>query len=217
MTDTFMSSHIDETLYFLVWEGLSAAADQWSVLFRLLPALAEQSWVFGRIGGTIRVARGSLETPTFEEWPINTVTDAAALRTHVDSLGELPRPLELPFRCEPLLWLPDDHVNVLDFDDSEFFSLGRATMSKVDGGTFSVPGLQSWRVHDGPVPLLSLEVTFLTPHSAGLEVCSNCDLWRSKRLDGEPNPPHGEANARMLARSIDEIAAATGARIGQQP
>lgn len=213
MTDTFWSSHIDDALYDLGWATPAGVTDQWPVLLRVLAALASQAPFFGTVSGKLRVANGEPD-----EWPVD--TNSAALRERLASVSAVPEPIELTLSCEPLLWLPDDHVNVIDYDDSDLFSFGHATLSPEANEPDGVLGMRPWRLRKARVPLLSLEGSFgAAPFttSMGLQVRSECDLWRSMRLDGEPNTPHGEANARMLARSIEEIAAATNARIRRQP
>src|SRR5262245_50145118 len=111
MTDTLISEHVDEVLCELNWETPAGAADQWAVMFQLLPALSSQYLVFGTVSGTLRVGYGPPETRRFEEWPIRADSDMQALRRQVDSFDDLPSPLELRLGCEPLVWLADDHVN----------------------------------------------------------------------------------------------------------
>lgn len=222
MVDTLLSERVEETLFRLSWVGLSGAVDQWAVLFRLLPALHGQRDVLGATSGTIRVALGLSDEPTFEEWPVIVGADTRELHARVEACSEGARPLESPLTCEPLLWLPDDQIKLVDYDDTsdgpELWSPGYATISEVVSTSLSAPsGLSLWRLHHAPVPLLSLEVTCWSETEVGLWIKSNCDLWRPQRLDGEPNGPHGDANGRLLANSLAQVAAATGARLKIEP
>src|ERR1041384_3272841 len=221
MSETLLSEHIEETLCELSWETRSGIDDQWKMLFQLIVALSAQRRVLGAVTGSLRLSQGSIDAPTFEEWPIGADADTSTLRARLDALDDRPWPVELRFDCEPLLWLVDDHVRLVDYDDvisdgPNLWSPGCATITEVADGTDRSSSLRLWRLRHAPVPLLTLEAGFGTPSFAtamSLRFKSSCDLWRSKRLDGEPNIPHGQANADMLAQCAKEIAAATGAQL----
>jgi hypothetical protein len=128
MTDTYWSSHFERELYELNWRGLSGSADLWRVVFNLLPAIGAQSRVFGRVDGTIRVARRADGAPAFEEWEVD--ADPASVRRRLDALAGVPEPIELSLRCSPALWLPDDRVQIIDYDDADFATIGDATITR---------------------------------------------------------------------------------------
>jgi hypothetical protein len=128
MTDTYWSSHFERELYELNWRGLSGSADLWRVVFNLLPAIGAQSRVFGRVDGTIRVARQTDSAQAFEEWEVD--ADPESLRRRLDALAGVPEPIELSLRCSPALWLPDDRVQIIDYDDADFATIGGATITR---------------------------------------------------------------------------------------
>jgi hypothetical protein len=179
----------------------------------VLAAFSSQARVFGTVSGTLRFSNDEPEAWRVDVKSIDLCERAASLST-------MPEPMELSLSCEPLLCLTDDNVNVIDYDDADLFSFGPANISPEQDGPCAEPGMRSWRLRQSRVPLLSLEGSFgMAPFatSMGLRVRSECDLWRSIRLDGEPNSPHGEASARVLARAVEEIAIATNARIRRRP
>lgn len=213
MTATLWSSHTDDVLYDLGWKTPAGTADQWLVLQRVFAALAAQGRVLGTLRGKLRFANDVPET-----WDLD--VNAVNLLERTESMSTMPEPMDLTLDCEPLLWLTDNHLEVIDYDDDEFFSLGPATITPEQIELHDEPGMHPWRLRSSRVTLLSLEGSFgLSPFatSMGLQVHSGCDLWRSVRFDGAPNQPHGEANARLLARSVQEIVASTGGRIRRQP
>ena len=218
MTDTYWSSHFERELYELNWRGLSGSADLWRVVLDLLPAIGAQSRVFGSVVGAIRVARRAEGELAFEEWDVD--ADPAPLRRRLDSLEGVPDPIELPLRCKPALWLPDDRVQIIDYDDADYFTIGGATLAPVSGEREGCLSLKLWRVLEAPVNLLTLEVVFGQDEPATgmlLQINSQCDLWSTTRLDGEPGAAHNVANASHLAQAVEAIALATGAEITQRP
>jgi hypothetical protein len=213
VTDTYWSSHFERELYELNWRGLSGSADLWRVALNLLPAIGAQSRVFGRVDGTIRVARQADGAPAFEEWDVD--TDPASLRRRLAAVADVPEPIELSLRCRPALWLPDDRVQIIDYDDA-----GDATIAPESSGLEGDPNLRLWRVTDAPVKLLKLEVVFDLDESATgmlLQISSRCDLWCDTRLDGEVGAAHNKANASLLARAVEDVALATKAGITRRP
>lgn len=218
MTETYWSSHFERELYELNWRGLSGSADLWRVVLSLLPAIGAQGRVFGPVDGTCRVARRVEGTHTFEEWDVD--ADPAPLRRRLDSLAEVPDPIELSLRCRPALWLPDDRVQIIDYDDADYAAIGDATLAPAGVDFDGDPSLRLWRVLKAPVKLLTLEVVFdLNEPATGmlLQISSHCDLWCDTRLDGEPGAAHNLANASLLARAVADIAQATKAGITRRP
>lgn len=218
MTDTYWSSHFERELYELNWRGLSGSADLWRVVLDLLPAIGAQSRVFGRVDGTLRVARRAEDAQVFEEWNVD--ADSASLRRRLDSLTDVPDPIELSLRCRPALWLPDDHVQIIDYDDADYCTIGGATLAPESGDFEDDPSLKLWRVVEAPVKVLTLEVVFdLDEPATGmlLQISSRCDLWCDTRLDGEPGAAHNLASASLLARAVEDVALATRAEITRRP
>lgn len=216
MTDTYWSSHFERELYELNWRGLSGSADLWRVVLNLLPAIGAQSRVFGRVDGTSRVARRADGAPAFEEWDVD--TDPASLRRRLAAVADVPEPIELSLRCGPALWLPDDRVQIIDYDDAGFATIGDATIAPESSDLEGDPNLRLWRVTDAPVKLL--KVVFDLDESATgmlLQISSRCDLWCDTRLDGEVGAAHNMANASLLARAVEDVALATKAGITCRP
>jgi hypothetical protein len=218
MTDTYWSSHFERELYELNWRGLSGSADLWRVALNLLSAIGAQSRVFGRVDGTIRVARRAEGAQAFEEWDVD--ADPVSLRRRLDAVAGVPEPIELSLRCRPALWLPDDRVQIIDYDDAAFATIGDATLAPESSDLEGAPGLKLWRVAEAPVKLLKLEVVFDLDESATgmlLQISSRCDLWCDTRLDGEPGAAHNMANASLLECAVEEVALATKAEITRRP
>jgi len=218
MTETYWSSHFERELYDLNWRGLSGSADLWQVVINLLPAIGAQSRIFGRVDGTIRVARRADGAQAFEEWEVD--ADPASLRRRLDLLADVPEPIELSLRCRPALWLPDDCVQIIDYDDADYSNIGDATLAPAGGNFEGDPSLKLWRVLEAPVKLLMLEIVFdLNEPATGmlLQISSRCDLWCDTRLDGEPGATHNLANASMLARAVEDVALAAKAEITRRP
>ena len=218
MTETYWSSHFERELYELHWSGLSGSADLWRIVLGLLPAIGAQGSVFGPVDGTCRVARRAAGTPEFEEWNVD--ADVASLRGRLDSFAGVPDPVELSLRCKPALWLPDDRIQIIDYDDADYFTIGDAKLVPASASFEGDLGLKLWRVLEAPVKLLTLEVVFdLNEHPTGmlLQISSPCDLWCDTRLDGEPGTPYNVANARLLARAVEDVALATRADITLRP
>jgi hypothetical protein len=218
MTDTYWSSHFERELYELNWHGLSGSADLWRVVLNLLPTIEAQHRVFGRVDGTIRVARQAEGALAFEEWAVD--ADPASLRRRLGAVADVPEPIELSQRCTPALWLPDDHVQIIDYDDADFAVIGNANLAPESRDLQADPRLKLWRVVETPVKLLTLEVIFdLDDSAAGmlLQIISRCDLWCDTRLDGEPGAAHNMANAGLLEHAVEAVALATKAGILRRP
>jgi len=218
MTETYWSSHFERELYELNWRALSGSAGLWRVVLSLLPAIGAQGRVFGRIDGTMRVARQAGSALAFEEWDVD--VDPASLRRRLDAVADVPEPIELSLRCRPALWLPDDRVQIIDYDDADFAAIGDATIAPESSDLEVDPSLKLWRVAEAPVKLLTLEVVFDLDESAAgmlLQISSRCDLWCDTRLDGEPGAAHNLANAALLARAVEDVALAAKAEITRRP
>lgn len=218
MTAVLWSSHFETELYSLYWEGLAGSKDQWSVLLRLLPAFAEQAGALGKISGDLHVVVDQPGERAFEEWPVT--TEAARLQAVLSTRPDAPQPVELPLHIEPLLWLPDNSLEVVDFDLSDDDVIARAELLPVEGVAHGFHGLKAWRLPMQPVKLLTFCLHFgfdEAPTSIRLEVSTRCDLWRTTQLNGEPGSPYHLANAALLQRSIEEIARGTKAEITQRP
>jgi len=218
MTAVLWSSHFETELYSLYWEGLAGAKDQWSVLLRLLPAFAEQAGALGKISGDLQVVIDQPGGRVFEEWPVT--TDAARLQAVLSARPDAPQPVELPLHLEPLLWLPDNCLDVVDFDLSDEDVIARAELLPVEHVAHDLHGLKAWRLPRQPVDLLTFFLRFgfdEVPTSVRLEVSTRCDLWRTTQFNGEPGTPYQLANADLLRRAIDEIALATNAEIAPRP
>jgi hypothetical protein len=218
MTAVLWSSHFETELYSLYWEGLAGSKAQWPVLLRLLPALADQAVPLGKISGDLQVVIDQPGGRAFEAWSLT--TDAAHLQAVLAARSDAPQPVELPLHIEPLLWLPDSSLDVVDFDLSDDDVIARAELLPVEQAGQDLPGLKAWRLPRQPVQLLTFCLRFgfdEVPTSVRLEVSTRCDLWRTTQLNGEPGAPYHLANAAVLQRSIEEIARATGAEITQKP
>jgi len=218
MTAVLWSSHFETELYSLYWEGLAGSKDQWSVLLRLLPAFAEQSGALGKISGDLQVLIDQPGGRVFEEWPVT--TDAACLQAVLSARPDAPQPVELPLHLEPLLWLPDDCLDVVDFDLSDEDVIARAELLPVEHVAHELHRLKAWRLPRQPVDLLTFLLHFgfdEVPTSVRLEVSTRCDLWRITQLNGEPGTSYHLANATLLQRAVEEIASATDAEITQRP
>jgi len=218
MTAVRWSSHFETELYSLYWEGLAGSRDQWSVLLRLLPAFAEQAGVLGKISGDLQVVIDQPGGRVFEEWPVT--TDAVRLQAALSARPDAPQPVELPLHLESLLWLPDNSLEVVDYDLSDDDVVARAELLPVEQVADDHHGLKPWRLPTQPVDLLTFFLHFgfdEVPTSVRLEVSTRCDLWRTTQLNGEPVAPYQLANAALLQRSVEEIARATKAEITQRP
>lgn len=218
MTAVLWSSHFETELYSLYWEGLAGAKDQWSVLLRLLPAFATQAGSLGKISGDLHVVVDRPDGRAFEEWPVT--TDSAHLQAVLSTRPDAPQPVELPLHIEPLLWLPDNSLEVVDFDLSDDDVIARAELLPVEGVAHDLHGLKAWRLPRQPVKMLTFCLHFgfdEVPTAIRLEVSTRCDLWRTTQLNGEPGAPYHLANAALLQRSIEEIALGTKAEITQRP
>lgn len=217
MTEALYSAH-NRTLIELAWDTPGGAIDQWPHLFAFVSALAEHAKFLGNCVGTLELALGSLDDPDLESWPIVAGSSVEGLHSRIVSTTPLARPLEATFSCEPVIFLPDDHVTVTDFDSVELSSLGEVRLSPVSD-LASPHGLTPWRIISGPqqarsMSMLTFNVSFGSPAFATRVYAyarSNCDLWLPTRLDGEPNQPHGDANARLLAECLQQIASSTRA------
>jgi hypothetical protein len=164
------------------------------------------------------VSRGAEGDQSFEEWDVD--ADPTSLRRRLDSLKDVPHPIELPLRCKPMLWLPDDRVQIIEYDDADYFTIGGATLALESGAREDDPSLKRWRILEAPVNLLSLEVVFdLDEPATGmlLQISSHCDLWCDTRLDGEPGAAYNVVNASLLARAVEDVALATKAEITRRP
>ena len=218
MTAVLWSSHFETELYSLHWDGLAGARDQWPVILRLLLALAKQAESLGRISGDLRVVSDHPDGRMFEEWPVT--TDATRLQAVLSARSDAPQPVELPLRLEPLLWLPDDCLDVVDFDLSDDDVIARAELLPVERVTVDHQGLRAWRLPRQPVEMLTLGLLFgfdEVPTSLRFEISTRCDLWRTTQLNGEPGATYHLANAALLQRSIEEIARSTNAEITHRP
>ena len=218
MTAVLWSSHFETELYSLYWEGLAGSKDQWSVLLRLLPAFAEQAGNLGKISGDLQVVSDRPDGRVFEEWPVT--TDAARLQAVLSAQPDAPQPVELPLHLEPLLWLPDNSLDVVDFDLSDDDVIARAELVPVERVAHDLHGLKAWRLPRQPVKMLTFCLHFgfdEVPTSVRLEVSTRCDLWRTTQLNGKPGAPYHLANAALLQRSVEEIARVTKAEITQRP
>jgi len=219
MTETLMSARTDADLFELEWSNLDGARDHWVIAIRLLEAIHASARFLGTPRGELRIARGALDRPEFETWPIACAPEARTdLLRRVETAAELPRPLEAVLACQPIVLLPDDRLEVVDFDSEELCSLGMVPLSRVPEFA-STAGLQAWRVVGGPEQwqresLLSLELSFGAPpfaNALGLGFRSRCDVWRRTRLDGESTDPQLQINAALLHDCARAIAAASGA------
>jgi hypothetical protein len=218
MTTTLWSSHFKTDLYGLHWEKLAGVSEQWRVLQRLLQAFAEQAKILGRVSGDLQVVSGRREARVFERWSLT--TDAVPVDAARSERPDLPEPVEAPLRFEPLLLLPDDRLEVVDFDLSDDDVIAQAELLPVDGWPPEPDGLKAWRLRKQPVDLLTFDLDFGVGEFATtvyLEICTRCDLWRTKRLDGEPGEAHNVANAKLLACAVEAIARATRAEISLRP
>jgi hypothetical protein len=218
MTAVLWSSHFETELYSLYWEGLAGARDQWPVILRLLPALAEQAESLGKISGDLRVVSDRPDGRVFEEWPVT--TDATRLQAVLSARRDAPQPIELPLHLEPLLWLPDNCLDVIDFDLSDDDVIARAELLPVERVAHDHHGLKAWRLPRQPVEMLTFCLHFgfdEAPTSVRLQVSTRCDLWRTTQLNGEPGALYQLANAALLQRSVEEIARGTQAEIAQRP
>jgi hypothetical protein len=218
MTAVLWSSHFETELYSLYWEELAGSKDQWSVLLRLLPAFAAQAEVLGKISGDLQVVIDQPGGRVFEAWPLT--TDAARLQTALSARSDAPQPVELPLHIELLLWLPDNSLEVVDFDLSDDDVIARAELLPFEQVAHDLHGLKAWRLPRQLVQLLTFCLHFgfdEVPTSVRLEVSTRCDLWRTTQLNGEPGTPYHLVNAALLRRSIEEIARDTQAEITQRP
>lgn len=218
MTAVLWSSHFETELYSLYWEGLAGSKGQWSVLLRLLPAFAEQAGSLGKISGDLHVVVDQPGGRAFEEWPVT--TDSACLQSLLSTRPDAPQPVELPLHIEPLLWLPDNSLEVVDFDLSDDDVIARAELLPVEDVAHDLHGLKAWRLPRQPVKMLTFCLHFgfdEVPTSIRLEVSTCCDLWRTTQLNGEPGAPYHLANAALIQRSIEEIARDTKGEITQRP
>jgi hypothetical protein len=218
MTAVLWSSHFETELYSLHWGGLAGSKDQWPVLLRLLTAFADQAVSLGKISGDLQVVIDQPGGPAFEVWPLT--TDASRLQAVLSERSDAPQPVELPLHNEPLLWLPDNSLDVVDFDLSDDDVVARAELLPVEEAAHEFHGLKAWRLPRQPVRLLTFCLLFgfdEVTTSVRLEVSTRCDLWRTTQLNGEPGVPYHLANAALLERSIEEIARATGAEVTQKP
>ncbi|MEO7734615.1 MAG: hypothetical protein ABIY55_26905 [Kofleriaceae bacterium] len=218
MTAILWSSHFEAQLYSLSWQGLAGAKDQWSVLLQLLPGFANQADVLGPVSGELQVVIDQAGGRVFEAWPLT--TDAARLQRLLSTRHDSPQPVRLPLNIEPLLWLPDDRLDVVDFDRSDDEVVAGGGLHAVERMSRDPSGLRAWRLVKQPVDLLTLAVSFgfdEAPTSVRLEVSTRCDLWRTLQLNGEPGAPWQLANAVLLQTSIEEIARTTRAEITLRP
>src|ERR1041384_4245575 len=187
MTAVPWSSHFETELYSLYWEGLAGAAEEWAVILRLLPAFAEQEESLGKVSGDLQVVIDRPGGRVHEDWPVT--TDAGRLQAVLSARRDAPQPVELPLHIEPLLWLPDDCLDVVDFDLSDDDVIARAELLPVHAPVHDHPGLKAWRLPKQPVEMLTFRLLcgfdeVLT--SVRLAVSTRCDLWRSTQLSGEP-------------------------------
>jgi hypothetical protein len=218
MTTTLWSSHFKTDLYGLHWEQLSGVSEQWLVLQRLLRAFAEQAEILGRVSGDLHVVSGGADARVFEQWTMT--TDAATVQAALSARPDRPEPVEVPLRFEPLVLLPDDKLEVVDFDLSDDDVIARAELHPVEGWSPLPDGLKAWRLCKQPVDLLTFDLHFGVGEFATtvyFEIGTRCDLWRASRLNGEPGETHNVANAGLLARTVEAIAQATKAEISQRP
>jgi hypothetical protein len=218
MTAVLWSSHFETELYSLHWGGLAGVRDQWSIILQLLPALAEQEESLGKISGDLQVVSEQREGRVFEQWPVT--TDAARLQAVLAARTDAPEPVELPLHLEPLLWLPDDRLEVVDFDLSDDDVIAQVDLLPVDRLACDPHGLKAWRIQRQPVQMLTFCLLFgfdEAPTWVRLGIRTRCDLWRVTQLNGEPGAPYHRTNAAMLERSVEEIARATKAEITQRP
>jgi hypothetical protein len=218
MTATLWSSHFETDLYSLYWKRLAGTNEQWRVLLRLLPAFAAQAEALGEISGDLQVVTERPDARVFEQWVVT--TDVARVQAILSERHDTPQPVGLPLRIEPLLWLPDNSLEVIDFDRSDDEVIARAELFPVEQSLSDPRALKAWRLRKEPVELLTFYLYFgfdEVPTSVHLEVSTRCDLWRTMQLNGEPGTPYQLANADLLSRAIDEIALATNAEITQRP
>ncbi|MGH9884286.1 MAG: hypothetical protein ACREBE_02080 [bacterium] len=218
MTVVLWSSHFETELYSLYWEGLAGAAEQWAVILRLLPALAEQEESLGQVSGDLQVVIDRPDGRAHEDWPVT--TDAGRLQAVLSARSDAPQPVELPLQIAPLLWLPDDTLDLVDFDLSDDDVIARAELLPVEELVHDHQGLKAWRLPKQPVEMLTFRLLFgfdEVPTSVRLAVSTRCDLWRRTQPSGEPGASYHLANAAQLQRSVEEIARRTAAAIAQRP
>lgn len=219
MTDTLFSRRSVVDLAELSWDGLDGAAEQWPRLFDLLAILGSERTMLGSVSGTLKLVCGSDNEPEHAAWPIGTgLADVKALRERIAKSSILPRPFMATLHCAPIVVLADDRLHITDYDSIEQYSRGHAMLAPTSE-VATVDGLTPWRIDavNEKLSLLYFELSFGTPAFAdGITAWarSHCDLWLPTRLDGEPNVPHGPANAQLLAECIQRVVRATSAQLG---
>lgn len=215
MTDTLFSRRSVVDLAEMSWDDLDGAVQQWPCFFDLLAALRSEQGMLGSIAGTLELLCGSEDEPEHATWSIGAEpSDVEALRQRVAESSILPRPFTATLNCAPIVLLGDGQLHITDYDSIEQYSRGHATLAPE---VVSVDGLTPWRIEGAgeKLSLLYFELSFGIPSFAdGMTAWarSHCDLWLPVRLDGEPNLPHGPANAQLLAECIQRVVRATNAR-----
>ncbi|HWO21009.1 MAG TPA: hypothetical protein VNO30_19715 [Kofleriaceae bacterium] len=213
MTNTLYSERDDVYLVELAWPTESPA-EQWQKLLEVLAALDREAHALGALAGTLQVELG--QGSPLAEWPAGTSTELReALRARASEVDA--QPVELQLHAQPLVVLPDERLEVTDFDSPELWSPGPLPLAAVDDP--APAGLRTWRIagtppqHSTGYPLVVRITGELSPWARrlSLDVRSRYDLWLPTRFDGTPNPI-GAANAELLANWFRRIAEATGAK-----
>ena len=177
--------------------------------------------MLGHVAGTMQLVCGSDDEPKPDHatWSIESKpSDIEALRERVAASSVLVRPFTATLNCAPIVLLADGQLHIIDYDSIEQYSQGYATLAATSD-VAPTDGLTPWRID--PVnrksSLLYFDISFGVPtldDGMWAVARSHSDLWLPTRLDGEPNSPHGPANAQLLAECIQRIARVTNAQLG---
>jgi hypothetical protein len=221
MTDTLFSRRSVVDLAELSWDNLGGCGEQWRHFFDLLAVLHSEQRMLGHVAGTLELVCGPDDEPNPDHatWSVETApSDLNVLRERVAASSVLLRPFTARLNCAPIVLLPDGLLHITDYDSIEQYSRGHATLAPTSDAA-PVDGLTPWRIDDAneQSSLLYFDISFGVPtldDGMWAVARSHCDLWLPTRLDGEPNLPHGPANAQLLAECIERVVRMSNAQPG---
>jgi hypothetical protein len=212
MTEILFSSRHDAELLELVWSGLDTWRAQWGRLFDILATLEQEKQALGSLRGEFAVDLGTTDRPEPKKWSVTTAPPGVlTLRAQLEPAARLAKPYELELACEPLVMLPDNTLSVVAYDREDLVDLGEVPLAPIDGTYQRIVGTPP----GSSTQLLYLQVGFDISAFAQyitMYVCSQYDVWRPVRFDGEPNT-FGDANADILRACFAQVAAATGGQL----
>lgn len=196
----FYSFRENRELANLTWHGLAASSAMRGGFERFLASLNAD--MFGEIGGTVRVARGSPYEPSIETCSI------AELALHWRADHWL---VDAKLEFQPTIQAGDGMLELVALTEDEW-PLGEVPLRQC-GKRWSIVGRPA-RVRDES--LLFAEVDFDPPGEGGIMLAwfrSKTDLWLTNGLDGEPTGPDQRANRELLIEALHDVAAQTDATL----